>query len=550
MLNSPDPFYQAEAAIRMGDLYLVREQYERALGTYFQAAEKFPEEAKLSFALQINRAETLYWIGEWERSKQGFETILSKFTSHAAGWRATYRLAEIAARTLGRPAAKARYDETINRYPYSPGKTLANLALIPCGDHGGFTPEAAKTFLTTDTKSLYDPVGEVITTYFQNLRALARVRALAGLGNDQEAVLAAIEELRSGHIHGVAKSVIGKSLRGLFRKAILASIREGKGQEAIRFYRARSSDIEALAKLQPSEKVPPDYLLRLSQVAAELRLADLSSQLSESYQRAVNLREPASTNGEPREQDPEEALLGASVAAYTAAQAKWLSGKFDPVALRATLARISPESSASYPKEVLLGLLEEREGHTGKALQAAKRARVLLPAAHQATDQDRIDGWIATLQTRQARAESRDELLLAREILKRLRAERPAASGLSGENRQVAIGPAEMLGVPDVPSEELLLLKEGELLVLLKSWTDATDVFGILVDRKLGGAHALYQFAHAAIRSQRAGDAAKGREALVRLSQSDTAGFWRKLASEQLANQKFLQTHSQGGLKQ
>ena len=74
-------------------------------------------------------------------------------------------------------ASRVQYYNTINQFPFSPGATLARLRLLPCGDHGGLTYEAAEKFFSEDLAK-YTGSGEVDMVPFKGLAALTRFRTL------------------------------------------------------------------------------------------------------------------------------------------------------------------------------------------------------------------------------------------------------------------------------------------------------------------------------------------------------------------------------------
>ncbi|HTL12542.1 MAG TPA: tetratricopeptide repeat protein, partial [Bdellovibrionota bacterium] len=125
--NAPDKAAQAEAALRIGDLFLDRGQYAQALAAYFKGLKYYGDQSDSVPTALVNRAETLYWLGQYDRAEQAFKEYLDKHSGHPSAWRAAFRLGEILGRKGGddfREQSRGMFFQTINRFPFSPGATL------------------------------------------------------------------------------------------------------------------------------------------------------------------------------------------------------------------------------------------------------------------------------------------------------------------------------------------------------------------------------------------------------------------------------------------
>src|SRR5690606_20869595 len=170
-----------------------------ALAAYYKALKHFGNESDRVPTVLLNRAEALYSLGQWDRAENAFEEFLVKHPSHPSGWRATFRLGEIAGRKHGKSFAdvsRKRFYETVNRFPMSPGAMLARIRLVPCGDHGGYGYTAAKAFLEGEA-TRYDGMGEVFVENYPDLVSLAYVRMLVAMGREEEAIRAATDRILS-----------------------------------------------------------------------------------------------------------------------------------------------------------------------------------------------------------------------------------------------------------------------------------------------------------------------------------------------------------------
>jgi tetratricopeptide (TPR) repeat protein len=543
MMNAPDRRAQSEGALRLGDLYLERQQYEQALASYFRALDRYREQAADFPTVHLNRAETLYWLGQPDRAVEAYTAFLADFPTHPAGWRATLRLGEILGRREGEQAqAQSRkfFFDTINRYPYSSGATLARLRLLPCGDHGGMKLEAALRFLSEEADK-FDPRLEMFTERMRDLIALTRVRAMASLGSGEAAVDAALDEIRSP-ISTEVRGLIGDVAAKAFRHAILEKLARGERFEALAFYQAKFERIPRPKAGSPAGN--PDYLLGLSRAAADLGLASVATQLNEKHSKEEKLREPtretaslgARTGAAPQAAPELEDRLKAAERAYTEARALWTErslGEAQLAHVRDLLARVPEESPFAYGREIILGRIEENGGRHALALAHAAKAQLLVPAGAASgkdpEEQARLNHWVASLQ---ARIGDKSAALEAYRALEKFK---------SGAGRAVAsdapsrLSDAEALGVPAIPPASQLLMAQGELLAQLGRWSDAASTYKRAVDQNAGGNHALYEYARALSRSDDDDDREESGEAMRRLASSKTDDFWRKLARETLA---------------
>jgi hypothetical protein len=467
-------------------------------------------------------------MGQYDRAEQAFSSFLDQYPAYPAGWRATFRLAEIFGRRQGDKAqeqSRKWYYDTINRYPYSPGAVLARMSLIPCDDHGGFTIESASKFYSTDAQN-FDGGGEVVMNRFRDYRGLANVRAMVAFGQDARAVDVAIQELQSNP-RSQARLIVGDILGTVFRKSIMGMLAEGKKYEALNFYREKSESVP-----QPAE---PDYLLKLSQAASDLNLGSMAESLAKAYDKAagtgrsVAAESPSGKKAEPdfdqKLRDSEKYFTEAK-ALFTASGTK-VSAE-DAKTIREKLLKVIDESEFAYQREIIQASLDEKDSKFASALGHAIRAELFMPAKAKSSTDDaiRVSHWIATLQ---ARAGSQSTALALYRNLEKARANEPK------EGRKE--GPAARLGVAPVPSIDQLIAAEGEILAKQGKWGEAAASYARGVDQGLGGNQMMFEYARALGRSPASTDQEKSRVTLKKIADSQVDDFWRKLAREALANQ-------------
>ncbi len=545
--NAPQEKDRAYAAFRIGDLYIEKRQFERALAAYYQAMQKFQAQAELDPGVYLNRAETFYWLGNLARAGEAFKEFLARFPNHPVAWRASYRLGELAARSAaGRSGAEARewFSNTINRYPYSPGATLARSLLISCGDHSGMTSESASRFFELDALR-FDGGAQVNMKRYPDFRALSHVRSLLSFDEHAHAFLASVDELKKGDLTAAGRESIQALMKPIFRKAILADLDAGRSYEALNFYRKYSSEVLTIPEKRGVITGSADYMLRLSRVAADFGMATLAQEISSAYKKFDEKRtaqrqlaavlKPGSEKKDLESVEIEQIQQErkSSEKNYTLAKSLWIKAGAgtkkdvpDEQRLRDLLTAVSDETEFSYPKEIILGLLDELKAAYPAALTHAQRAQLLITSQSDPRDADRLEAWVARLQ-----AEAGDPLAaidLYRKLQKR-------SAHRTVDRKTSAVSQAAVLGVSPVPPLEDLILSEGELHARKGNWGGAADAYSRAVDAGLGGNRALYEYARAL---DRTGEKERSRKAMERLAESKQEDFWRKLATESIARHK------------
>jgi len=542
--HAPTEEEQSEAALRFGDLFLLRQQYETALAGYFNGIEHYKKEADDFPSVYLNRAETLYWLGRYDQAKEAYFAFLGKFGSHPEGWRAAFRLGEI----FGRRAGKASFEEsrhwfyeTINHYPSSPGAVLARERLLPCAEHGGLEITGAQGFFDVEATS-FNGGDSVIMKKYQDYRALARVRTLITLGKQEEAVATAIQELQN-HLSSDSRPILESLLKSVFQRQIMTLLSRGEKYQALAFYHDNISLLPSVLKPKKNSKIEyPEYLLKLSEAASDLGLGTLAENLVEDYGIA-SIRDGKSQVTEGSNRSPAsqaevkpvmDAELESSEQAFAEAKALWITSKTGSTEkVRELLGKVGEESKFSYEREVILGLLEQKEGKKATALIHASKAELLLPRECPERESKAIQYWITQLQK-----ESGNKTACV-DGLRRLEKRIGKDSGSSSK------GIAEDLGVSPAPSADALYLEEAELLAEQGKWGEAAISYSKALENNSANHQALYEYARALRHSEKKEDKAKAYQALIQIAESSGAkekDFWGKLACETLVSEKVEQT--------
>ncbi len=579
---APSPETRAEGLLRMGDLYMDRFQYPQGLAAYSQALRHFKPQSEKFPPIHINRAEALYGLGEFDRAREAFKEFLDKFPGHPEGWRATFRLGEIEGRQRTVDAKESRdwFLETINRFPFTPGATLARLRLIPCADHAGFTLDSATRFFNDEAEK-FDASAQVAMDRYKDFRALSRVRAYMTMNYQEQAVATAIDELKAGP-RVETRRILGGMLGALFRKTILSLLERGKKMEALTFYEQRADFVS-----KSEGQLEPDFLLKLSQTASDLGLGKLAQRFSHDYDQVVKARARLEASGPsravatdaPKADDPEdpEVRMHAAEIQFTQAKALYMAAtklknksatpstpRIDEETeskIRAALQNVAPESKFSYERELILGLLDESAQKPASALRHAAKARLLEPKKDGPTDL-RLEAWTARLEARVGDPSA--ALALLKVVEARLSAKESEEESEEVENEQPTA--TEVLGVPSVPTREELWVAQSEILEKMGRWGEAAATYARAVEQGLGGTQARYAYARALLKTRVPENREKALSLLEKLaaeappmkkgpppapdspegvalakaiaSMSSKDLFWRRLASETLANER------------
>lgn len=509
--HAPDAKSKSEALFRMGDLYMVRFQYEQALAAYYKSLKMLSGRENDFPSLIVNRGETFYQLGQDEKAKEVFLDFLKRYPSHPVGWRATFRLAEIEAKASRREKDFERsqywYYETVNHYPFSPGEVLARIRLAPCGDHGQFKLSTLERFFLTEVPKLLSGsgAGEVYSKGFTDLTSLSFTRALISLGSLEQVMDRALIELAQPRLPNV-RDHLNLMVNWFFKQNLERLLSQNKKFEALQLYTLFASRLP-----KPIKPLDFSYILRLSQAALDLRLTKMSQEL---YDRFRDL-----SKEEPRGDAEIHSVIAQSSEAYLSAKALWLSKREEPLGewnqeLRRILSGIHDESEHAYEREVLLGLLELKEGRNAIALHHALDAQLMHPSSE-------INYWVAILN------ESVGNTEVELEILKNMESS-PITHSVDGS-----------WGLPQVPELGQIVLKRGDLLEKEGRWGEAAMSYQRALELKMGGDQLNYRYANSLLNS---GDMSKESRAVGVLekmaqnpAQKGVDGFWKKLAETKLA---------------
>lgn len=510
---------QALAAFRIGSLYLDRQQHAQALAAYYKALQEYPEEAKNNAEITLNRAESLFWLGQNDRAETEYTDFLKRFASHPEGWRATLRLAELSLRRVA-PRNNSDFEgylkKTVNLYPASPGVVLARLRMLPCGTHGGFSPSGALRYLGGDAAK-FDASNEIVMDRYSEFLALTRFRAMAGLKQDDPALREGREFLERFPLSR-AKGEVQTSMQRVVRKRVIALLAAGKKMAALKTY----EDAEKWNVLGGSP-IDSDYLLGLSDAAVELGLNQLGQKILGRYQGITQQSEgrtPASADvGVDLEEVARKSELN-----FIQAKNLWMTqGLVAREQIQSRLEKIAEESPRALEREVLMGAISETAGDAKKAHVHALRARALAsPGSPDLVAS--IETWLARLQLKQG------EYAVAEKSFRKLREVR----GDSHARSPASVTPLRELGLPDATDTEALLAGEIQALEKQERWQDAAGLYAQAIDRGAKDNRTLYSYARALEYTGNEKNLQKSTEILTQVEKAGPEDFWKKLAQEAL----------------
>ena len=488
---APTQADKTEALLRLGDPALLRLDYELALARYATGLEGGADQNVAFFPeFQLNRGEVFYQLGQFEIAQSIFKEFLARNGAHALGWRATFRLGEIASRDRRHfDAARLQegrrwYLQTINSYPKSPGATLARLRLLPCFDHGGFTDGSQERFFKIEATP-FDGDHQVVMSNYEDFWRLAQIKGTLALGTPRRALAIALSSV--GRVHSPEfRRMLSILCHQLLRNLIIDNLRDKHT------YRALQDYLTLFPKLPQSPSSRElDYLRPLAEATAAMGLPQLAREIWHGLPELRNESHPSF----------EDAIRDSSARALQALNL-WnsftVSGsnrefKRAPSvtsikSLETTLEGIKAESPYFYLRELLLALASAVE--PGRARQAANHLAQALQSPLSSVQRRRLLAWFGELNVR-AGAEETARSVYAK-LLDPAIADDPLpvrdGKQLQPAADQAGILPFDLsaqkdgsletvLGVPETPDLLDLYFSAGKLAEKNARWQEAASYY-------------------------------------------------------------------------
>lgn len=129
--NFRDQERGVEAAYRLGDVYLLNQNYKKAKESYETALKKYPEYRNVFPSLTYNLAESNFWLGNYKESLEQFVDHVQLFPDHEHGGYSLTRIGETLQILGAQPGHySGAFMESYFRYPASPGSEVARVRML------------------------------------------------------------------------------------------------------------------------------------------------------------------------------------------------------------------------------------------------------------------------------------------------------------------------------------------------------------------------------------------------------------------------------------
>ena len=527
MEKTPTREIGAEGAFRLGDIYLRRFQYEKALSFYYQGIQPFEIYGSKFPEYYLNRGETLYQLGEMEKAKVEFLNFLERFPAYPEGWRASFRAAEIIGRDPqgngpSSPGFREKLFETINRYPFSPGALLARVRLSSCGDHGGFDFQTQERFFSKDALE-FDGSGSVVMSDYPDFRAITHLRSLITSEDPKKILELALDEFKVTR-SPLVKRLLRTAIHDAFQKIIVQMLEQGRGYEALSFYTTKAATLPV-----PAEEIDRDYLLKLSRVASDLEMGELANELLTEYKKQSSLKRGlANTTPESKANIAEQNFVLAKalwIKFKNSSTSKTIKNDENLDKIRKLLTSAVSDPRIDLEKEIILGQIEETENNLSSAIRHVAQARLI-------QDGVKLEAWLASLYFKAKNLTA--SLSLFQSVEKKIIQD--AAHPQSNDPNLNAMG---LRSAPDLVQT---VLSEAQILEANENWEEAASAYSRLIAGGVKSNRILYGYARSLGKSGKdtnRNQIVKTLEDIARTDpKADDEKFWKNLAAETLANEK------------
>lgn len=126
--QNPKKIVAKEALYRVGDILAFEKNYARAAEELEAAMARYPEYRTKRPEAQFNLAESYFWLKQYGRATEAFERFLRDHPANTLGAVAHVRLGEVEELNGKKiAAARKRYENAINAFPYTEGARVASL---------------------------------------------------------------------------------------------------------------------------------------------------------------------------------------------------------------------------------------------------------------------------------------------------------------------------------------------------------------------------------------------------------------------------------------
>ena len=512
----------ANIMFRVGDLYLERKQYAQALAEYYRAIKQYPNEVKTYPTVLFNRAEALYWLGQYDRARKDFQEFTEKFTEQSDIWRAYYRLSEIQARkkSMNDPGVKRQLLAALNSSPYSTGEVISRARLLECFKDDALNEIAInKFFMTNIQKTEWEDLFS--KQQMRDYLRIAFVRSFASQSDFQMVVELGIQVLEAP-IGGSAGKLLNESIRKSFRLALLSLLEADRPFDALTFYDKYASQIPG------GVPISTDYLMALSRAAARIGLGSFSAEIIAELDEKKSGFQRYLVDGRTVATAPDGSLdqrIRESESQFTKALALWAkSGLTSENEIMSHLEEVDDVTRFSVPKQILVAQIYEKKKDFENAIASVSKA-VLLNLDKNIVDPGRLKYWAARIHLQQGNFDLFVSTM--REILSDRDSEKEKKSTYDDDLMA-------SLTLLEVPTEFVLAKQLIRELEKQKRWDDAVEELTGLFERGYEAQDEKYFYAMALRRTEKSENIEKSQEILENLVREKKDAFWAGRAQDAL----------------
>ena len=519
--KAPSRDIRAEAAFKMGDIYIERNQYAQAVVAYGSAIKKHESELAHYPQVLMNLSESYFQLEEFDRAEKSFERYLEYGRNQPNAWRASLRIAEI--KSLNHkisPEIEAAFTETINHYPMSPGATIARLRVLPCGTHGGMDLAAAERVLSSPEVRNFDGSNVMYTEPFKELVAITEVRTLLSFHEDERAIHSGLVHLRDNpSVEG--RRMIEQSMIGGIKNVLEKQLNAGDEIGAIATYQ-KYGDYLPMPLHDP---MADDLKMRLAKAASDRKLTTLAMKLIEPYQKLGEV-ETKEVMAAIERNLTLEGVDEQENRAFLEAKTKWNGTTFkandekQANHLVNELSVIRDQSKFAFERDLILALYYAEIKDFGKANEINQRLTTRMMKLNEV---NRVQVWAfagETASLAQDNGFAQKAFHQARLIILKL-----------SEKNQPELN-FRRLSSP--PSLTYLYQSEGETLQKQEKWKEAVALYTEAIENKVGGNNLLYAQAKALLKLGGKESKKTASRSLEKIQQSQDDDVWKRLAREKL----------------
>jgi tetratricopeptide (TPR) repeat protein len=529
--NYPEAAEKMKVGIRIGDLLMLRHQYEQALIYYSGAGEKEKDKA-INAHLLLNIAECYYQVGMYEKSRQVFERVTEQSPDFYRSWQAYFRLGLIAGatqkKTLQDPYVQGLLRKIVDHYPQTIGAEIAWMRVFACDPNHGYTFLEAQTLLNRIMvqKPRLDVQSE---NQYDDLKTVDKIRVALGFNRLDEAFHASVAAL--GEVHSeFPRQFVFSMIEATFSKMIGDALSEGKNFEALRIF------------LKGVDLVPKHFIASRSDLMQRLINSAQLLNLNRLAEDIVKIAKSATHQSD---------LLPESTAVVEQIKALW----------RRTRRAIAVAPEAPQTQELVAELTAKLEGFSrqsqffpiaelihallSRKLKSVKQELSLVINVSILVDSAALQNWLAGCFIKANR------LVEAQTVLERVQEK---IAGLSSDEihahemqlLQQAYGDLAVELEVFTPQPEAVAALQADLFKRRGLFLKAADIYLQAIRNNIGSAKFYYEYAQAV--EQGKGSKKEARRILEKFSEdpkmSQRDAFWVRLAKEKILNEDSIKEAS------